>query len=186
MTLDKVGGVTRARTRNNGSVGFVIDKPDGLGGWTNTLSLNTDGNIIANNMFLYGGGVYGSKFYNTQGSGYMEVTQPSSNIVDFKFYTSVSVDPMVSFINNGDSVTLNSFGYSWLTYNASTNTSYPLGTYDCNSASFTNLKDGSDYYATRSWVNGRGFLTGSGVSASFTTADGRIVTVSNGLITQIV
>jgi hypothetical protein len=40
--------------------------------------------------------------------------------------------------------------------------------------------------ATKGWVNSQGYITGvSGASGSFTTADGKTVTVSDGLITSI-
>jgi len=42
-----------------------------------------------------------------------------------------------------------------------------------------------DGYATQSWVEGKGYVVGNGISGTFTTVDGKTVTVSNGLITGI-
>jgi hypothetical protein len=45
----------------------------------------------------------------------------------------------------------------------------------------------SSEIATQAWVSSQGFITGvSGASGSFDSADGKTITVSNGLITNIV
>ena len=59
------------------------------------------------------------------------------------------------------------------------------GTYGFSGATVSGL-DSSDY-ATQTWVNAQGFLTGTtGATGSFTSADGKTISVSNGLITSIV
>lgn len=61
------------------------------------------------------------------------------------------------------------------------------GDWDCINATFANLSDGISSYATEDFVTGQGYITGTtGASGSFTSQDGKTVTVSNGLITGIV
>jgi hypothetical protein len=64
---------------------------------------------------------------------------------------------------------------------------YPGGDWDCTDAAFVSLTDGSSPYATRLWVTSQGYITGvSGASGTFTTADGKTVTITNGLVTSII
>jgi hypothetical protein len=57
----------------------------------------------------------------------------------------------------------------------------PLGDWNCGGANFISLTDGSSFYATRSWVNSQI----SGDSGTFTSADGKTITVEDGLIVSI-
>jgi hypothetical protein len=59
------------------------------------------------------------------------------------------------------------------------------GTWNCSGATFIYLSDGSSYYATQSFVTSQGYLTGTGISGTFTSQDGKTITVANGLITSI-
>jgi phage minor structural protein len=62
----------------------------------------------------------------------------------------------------------------------------PFGKWNCEDAGFIGLKDESGYsYVTSQWVNSRGFLAGTGVSGTFTTVDGKTITINNGLVTSI-
>lgn len=58
------------------------------------------------------------------------------------------------------------------------------GTWDCSGATFTGLDVSG--YATRSWSNGQFQPKITGASGSFTSANGKTVTVSNGIITSII
>lgn len=71
--------------------------------------------------------------------------------------------------------------------NSGSSDDYISGFWNCSLSRFSYLRDEiGDFYATRGWVNSQGFITGvSGASGSFETADGKTVTVSNGLITSI-
>jgi hypothetical protein len=63
----------------------------------------------------------------------------------------------------------------------------PRGVWDCSGAIFNALSASNSEYATQSWVNSRGFMTGtSGATGYFETPDGKTIFVSNGLITGIV
>ena len=61
---------------------------------------------------------------------------------------------------------------------------YVINTLDLGGNSIVNAV--VDGYATESWVGLQGFLTGNGISGSFTTVDGKTVSVADGLITSIV
>jgi hypothetical protein len=54
-------------------------------------------------------------------------------------------------------------------------TTLPVGIWNCANAAFVGLNDGASYY-----------LKENGISGTFTTADGKTVTVNNGLITSII
>jgi hypothetical protein len=61
-----------------------------------------------------------------------------------------------------------------------------FGHWDCINAAFINLSDGVNRYATEDFVTSQGYITGtSGASGTFTSQDGKTITVSNGLITSI-
>jgi len=62
----------------------------------------------------------------------------------------------------------------------------PEGTWDCSGATFTTLTDGVSNYITQSYADSHYEPAFSGATGSFTTADGKTVTVAGGVITNIV
>lgn len=64
---------------------------------------------------------------------------------------------------------------------------YIKGAVDCSDARFSELKNQSNQsYATENYVTSRGYITGTGINGSFTTVDGKTITINNGLVTSIV
>jgi hypothetical protein len=72
--------------------------------------------------------------------------------------------------------------------NSGASDDYLSGYWNCILSRFEGLKNENGYdYVTDNWVQSQGYITGtSGATGSFTTADGKTVTVADGLITSIV
>jgi hypothetical protein len=119
----------------------------------------------------------GLKSYNTSNKKHGLFINPGA-FVDLKLYR---LDSEFFTIYDGDGISV--------IFQFETNPKLAInstGGYGYDTWNFNALQQGGVTVATQTWVNGLGFLTGNGVNGSFTTADGKTVTVSNGLITNIV
>lgn len=160
----KITGSEITLTRTDGKVRITLNLTDGMKIQKNTGTVETpvwvdvnyqdvDGNAI------FTGNIIGSKFYGTDiDSAFIEIgTGGTSNFGDLKLFRGGGTHPIFSIYDGASIVDLKAgdgtVSPSTFLSSSGANT-YPIGNYNCSGASFINLRNGSDDYATISDING--------------------------------
>lgn len=202
VNIDSSGNLTVERGAFKGSITIGTDtnvfKADGATGiWLGhadfasaPFKVGIDGAATATNLTVVGGIISGStisggKFENASGTGWMEIDQADgTNIADFKFWVDTIVsDPLFEIYNDISAVALKAFGIAFLATSGD-NTS-PIGTWNCSSAEFTGLTNGTSDYTTKSWVDSQGYITGTSGFTGSKVIDGETWTFEDGILKSI-
>jgi hypothetical protein len=159
-----------------------------------TVSIDSNGDLVVERGTFKGsisvGTNYKVKIYENTLNGiiqFLDENNVSAGSISYNG-TGVLIDAVVTLFLDGYDIYLEAGNDVTVTTGRYFNVNYPdiQLTTTTGKARYSSGGGASSEIATQAWVNSQGYITGvSGANGVFTTADGKTVTVSDGLITSI-